>query len=162
MKKVFILSWFYIIGSIILIISPVVLFVFLIIYDNETLMPEIKVPLYVFCFLATVFFLIISGICFIQWVQISERGIVAKNLFGTIRKVSWDKILYVEIVPIAYSTVDVQRDWFVFIDSENGELNVQSPFNFKGRYIKIKASAKNRFFLEKCKADIDFKTRDDF
>lgn len=157
MKKIFILSWFYIIGSVVLIISPVVLCILLFIYKNETLMPEIQISLYVFCFIATVFFLIVFGVCFIQWVQISEREVVAKNLFGTIRKISWQKILYVEVVSIAYSKIHIKREWFVFIDSENGELNLKSPFNLKGQYIKIKATNKNRLFLEKCKADVKIK-----
>ena len=160
-RKVFIISWFYLIGAIIMVLSPIVLFVLCIydlcIYHKDV---EMYICLVIFCIFAFIVFFIIFGIYFWQWVVIDENKITARNIFYTIREITWENVEEVMGVPIAYNALDPIMHWFLFVDNKGGKVWIKSPFNVKGRCIKIKASKKTREFLLQCKPDLEFTTYD--
>ena len=153
-KKVFIISWFYLIGAVIMTLLPIICIFLTLPHSNDELF--VCSFLIVLFSLASIFFFIVFGFTFIQWVVITENEIVAKCLFGTIRRTDWKDVKEIMIMPLSYQPLNPKTDWFVFVDKLNGILYHKSPFNFKGRYIKIKTSKKNRKFLETLKPNIKF------
>lgn len=106
--------------------------------------------------LISIFFFVIFGFLIIQWVVITDETIVAKCLFKTIQKSEWRDVKEIKQVAMSYQPLNPKMNWLVFIDSKDSLLYPKSPFNFKGRYIRIKASKKNRKFLETLKPDVKF------
>lgn len=156
-RKVCIISWFYLIGSIIFVLFTIGLGVFLMyylfVYKKDI---GICIGIIVFSFIAAIFFLIIFGILFWQWVKVDSKGIKARNIFGIIRELTWEEIVEIQCIPIRYNVLDPIMEWFMFIDKNGNRTNVTSPFNIKGQCIKIKASKRTREFLLQIKPDLKF------
>lgn len=71
---------------------------------------------------------------------IDKEKIVARNLFKIIRVSEWKDIIEVREERIRYTPLDPKSQWLMFIDSNEGEAYLNSPFNSKGRYIKLRGS----------------------
>ena len=89
-KKVFIISWFYLIGAVIMTLLPIICIFLTLPHSNDELF--VCSFLIVLFSLASRFFFIVFGFTFIQWVVITENEIVAKCLFGTIRRTDWKDV----------------------------------------------------------------------
>ncbi len=150
MKKVFYTHLGYIYMSILLILISLVAFIFPLIsliqnYNDQT---SAKIIIVIISFLVTIFFVIIFGFAFIQWVEIDDRKIVARSLFHTILDVKWIDVnnIYIDSFTFSHKDVFVSK-WIVFDDGRKNTFR-GNGLNIKRSFIKIKYSEKNIKIIE--------------
>lgn len=153
-KKIFITSWFYLFASFICISAPIILQIWMIIDNNNSLSVGIKIFSYISCPLAFIFFLTVLGFLFIQWITVDEEKVVSRNLFKIIREFKWEELTEIKPVSIGYTPIHPKFKWFILVDSNEGEINLASPFNIKGKYIKIKNTKRSREIIKKHRPDL--------
>lgn len=154
-KKVFIASWFYFYGSFIALSMPIILLIWVILdSDNPTLVFGAKIFIYIFMPLTFVFGVIILGVTLIQWVTVDEEKIISRNLFKTMRKTKWEELTEIKKVSIGYTPFHPKFKWLVLVDLNGGEINLITPLNIKGKYIKIRNTKRSRNLIKKYRPDL--------
>ncbi|MCX4363691.1 MAG: hypothetical protein OSJ74_09985, partial [Clostridia bacterium] len=154
-RKVFIISWFNLIGSILATFLALGLMIFTIYYMLE-FNKDINaciVGLVIFS-LGFVSFFIMFGIRFWQWVVIDGNKIKARNIFSIIREITWDEVDEVYDLSVCYHPSYPIVKMFVFVDNKGGKKEIKSPLNIKGQCIRIKANKRTRKFLLQLKPDL--------
>ena len=154
-RKVFIISWFCLIGTIIACLAALGLIGFSIYWMMEH--PEdlsLCIIVLVITVVISIYIFIMFGILFWQWVVIDGNKIKARNIFSIIREITWDEVDEVYDLSVCYHPSYPIVKMFVFVDNKGGKKEIKSPLNIKGQCIRIKANKRTRKFLLQLKPDL--------
>lgn len=164
-KRVCVMSWFLSIGTVILEFVPSIFIIFGIYYlvniGNETPISTIlKMAFFILIGASGIIILFYCGATLAwQWVVMDDDGIRARSLLVKYRTVRWNEVKKILVVSTAYNPMEPKSDFYCFVDNGEGKIFIKdgtSPYNKKETYIKIKASKKNKNFIEAHCPDVVF------